>query len=356
MMYHRPRHAGFLLFVALLCLAAEQAAVPTTDDVKAALDRKDYSTTVKLASRLLGLHGNAAAGLNRYELFTLKGEGHFGLHAVPMAIEAYNYALKETTDPHEIAEAKATILLFKRASGSNYVPKTTPPGGTKPPPIDLLDRTQRKAAFAALLDDELTPIQPKIKSASSASSLTVIFPVLQQVEDLVALDRLANDNDDKTKQISGDLVEHARTLITTALKGMWSRVDDIDKAANTKTTTSIQVPVTTSGLYVTKQTVHKAGLSQSNKSELQNIISTCDKIQPAAQAFMQSAGNEDKDWAAITADATRVGSRAKDVLNADYTDTYSQDNTNSTMTGQPSPYTTPQPYTTPRTTPATPKR
>jgi hypothetical protein len=174
------------------------------------------------------------------------------------------------------------------------------------------------------------------------------------VEDLVALDHLANDNDDKTTQIAGDLVEHARTLITTALKGMWTRVDDIDKVAQAKTTTNMQVPVTTGGLYVTRQTVHKAGLSQSNQSELKDIINTCEKIHPAAQAFMQSAGKGGSDWSAITADATRVASRAKDVLSADYTDTTSQDNPNSTMTGQQSPYTTP--YTTPRTTPTTPKK
>src|SRR3954454_17215687 len=162
MTFNCPRRSCLVILITCLGLAtslrgADAPSSPTTDDVKQALDKKDYGTAVKTASRLLALHGNAAAGLNRYELFTLKGEGHLGLKAMPMAIESYQYAMKETSDPHELAVCRATILLFRRASGTTYTPKTTPPGGTRPAPINLLDRDQRKAAFGALLDDELTP-------------------------------------------------------------------------------------------------------------------------------------------------------------------------------------------------------
>ncbi len=281
---------------------------PTIDDVQGALDRRDYANTVKLASRMLALHGKAAEEISRYRLFSLKAEGQLGLKAVPMAIEAFQLALKETSDPDEISLTKCNILLLRRAGGTKYVPKTTPPGGTKPGPIDLLDRDNRKAAFGALLDDEIATLSPKIKSASTSQSLTQIFPVLQQVEDLNALDVIANGSDDKTSQMAGDLLTHARNLISSALKGMWQRVDDIDKFASQ--TTAIQKTINSSdGGALSQSITKKNGLSSDNKSELNNIIATCDKIAAAAEAFMKSSKN-DKDWSAITSDTQRVSSRA----------------------------------------------
>lgn len=290
----------------------------TVEDVEQALDRRDFSNAVKIASKLLALRGKSAEGLNRHRLYTLKAEGQIGQKLGAAAIESLQASLKETTDPHEQSVTRGTMLLLKRSSGMTYVPKTTPPDGTKPGPIDLSDRDKRKTAFAALLDDELVALGPRIKTANTAQSLLVIFPVLQQVEDLHALDILANGSDDKTMQITGTLVEHARTLITTTLKGMWQRVDDIEKLATQTTPIQQILPDGRGGTYV-QSTQRKNGLSQPNKSELNDIITTCEQIQSAATAFTPSA-KDDRGWAAITSDSTRVSSRARDVLNADYGD------------------------------------
>lgn len=290
----------------------------TIEDVQRALEERDFTTTVKTASRLLGLRGRAGEGISRFQLFMLKAEGQIGQKQPAAAIESLQAALKETSDPHEQSLTRITTLLLRRATGLTYVPKTTPPDGLKPGPIDLTDRDKRKSAFAALLDDELTALRPKIKSANSSQSLMVIFPVLKQVEDLAALDMLANGNDDKTLQITGGLVDHARMLITTALKGMWQRVDDIEKLATQSTPTQLNVPDGRGG-YLSRTTQQKTGLSQANKRELTDTISSCEQIQSAASAFGPSA-KTDRGWAAITSDATRVSARARDVLNASYSD------------------------------------
>jgi hypothetical protein len=121
---------------------------------------------------------------------------------------------------------------------------------------------------------------------------------------------------------------------------------------------------------VTQNETKKNGLNSTNVSELKNIISVCQKIHDAAQAFMSQA-KSDKDWNTILSDADRVTARASDVLNADYgssttsgTSTtygngYDGTNTVSTPTGQ-SPNginaTNTTPVTPPKTSNATPTK
>jgi hypothetical protein len=326
--------------------------LPTVEDIQAALDKHDYSLTVRLSNRLLALRGAAAEGIDRYQVLRLKAEGLFGAGSVAMAADCEIQALKETVDPHEIALAKSTALLFRRSHLKKYVPKTAGPGGDKPDPIDLLDLDHRKDAMGALLNDELAVLQPRIRSANSALSLIGIIPVLQQVQDLQSLDLIANGDDTKTMAIAGGLDEHARVLITTALKGMGQRVDDLDKSANQSTTIQNSF-ATAGGAFVNSSTVHKSGLSESNKDELNQIRGTCDKIVSVSQIFTASE-KDDKGWAAIISDANRVSSRAKDVLDADYSDvssTNAQPGTAQlgTTTGVPNgtPYVIPTPKPTP---------
>jgi hypothetical protein len=303
---------------------------PTADDVQQALDHRDFGTAAKLASKLLALKGVPAAGLDRFQLWTMKGDAQIGQKLISNAIESYTQALKETNDPQQTAMVKATILLLHHATGSTYVPKAAPaPGETKTGPLDLTDHEKRKQAFGALLTDLLVPLQPKIKSAMTSQSVVAIWPVLQQVEELEMLDELSNGNTDKTMQSVAGLSEHARTLISTALKGMWQRLDDIDKAAN-RTTNMTQQAFMPNGGFYSNNTPIKAGLTEGNKKELNDIIHTCQQIQDAANAFSQSAASDkDKDWASVTSDANRVSSRANDLLNANYSDLTNPSNYNS---------------------------
>ncbi len=288
---------------------------PPMTELQNELDQKQYPAAVKTASKLLAMRGPAAAGFSRFQVTMLKGEAQVGMKSMSAAAATFKSALKETKDPHELALATWTGELFARAKGTTYVPKTIGAGTDKTGPIDLMDHDRRKDAFAAMLDDDLSALSPKLKAAVVSQNLTQIWPVLEQVVGLDQLDVIAYGNDDKTTQVSNSLLDHSRNLLTNALKGMWSRVDDIDKHANYVTNTPSTVVI--NGQYVTQNISKKNGLSGQNRRDLGDDITTCQKIHDAAEVFMPLA-KSDKDWGAILNDADRVAGRASDVLNADY--------------------------------------
>ena len=103
-----------------------------------------------MTNKLLSLRDDAAQGLDPYALYMLKGESYIGLKSIEPAIDAFKAAAKTTSDPHELAVAKSTILLLKNSKATAYVPKTAPPGGVKPAPIPLNDLTQAATPLSLL--------------------------------------------------------------------------------------------------------------------------------------------------------------------------------------------------------------
>jgi hypothetical protein len=329
---------------------------PSMDALQNDLDQKQYPAAVRTASKLLALRGPAAEGLSRFRITMLKGEAQVGMRAMSAAANTFKSALKETKDPHEKALAKWTGELFARAKGTVYVPKTIGAGLDQTAPIDLMDRDNRKAAFGAMLDDDLSALSPKLKSAVVSQNILQIWPVLEQVVSLDQLDVIANGNDDKTTTIASSLLDHSRNLLSNALKGMWARVGDIDNHANYVTNTPTTVVI--NGQYVTQNVSQKNGLTQSNKNELNSTIATCLKIHDAAEVFLPLA-KSDKDWGAILNDADRVAGRASDVLNADYgsaTSNTTYDNGAGSLTGLPAGTQQPQFPGNTTTTPQRPTR
>jgi hypothetical protein len=291
------------------------ASQPSADEIQTAIEAKQYPVAVKLASKMLTLKGPAAAGMDRFQVTMLKGYAQAGMKSMSTAIMTFKSAEKETKDVTQIAQAKWTAELFKTAGSTTFTPKKMAVGAAKPGPFDLLNPDQRKDAFGALLDDDLAALDPKLKSATISQNLPEIWPVLQQVMDLDQLDVVANGNDDKTNTLASNLLDHSRNLLTNALKADWARVSDIDTHANL--TTNIPTQIMVGGIMETVNQTRKNGLSMSNTNELKNIVSVCQKIHDAAQAFMSQA-KSDKDWNTILSDADRVAGRASDVLSADY--------------------------------------
>jgi hypothetical protein len=297
------------------------ATQPTVDvsamvgEVQSNLDAKQFPAAVKAAAKVLALHGPVAASVDRFEITMQKGYAQAGMRSMSSAVITFKSAMKETKDPRQIALAKWTAELFRTAGSTSYVPKTLGANGQKRGPYDLLDTDARKDAFGALLDDDLAALDPKVKAATISQKLPEIFPVLQQIVDLDQLDLIANSTDDKTQTLASGLLDHARNLLSNALKSDWARIGDIDTHANITTTVPSQIVI--NGSLVTQNSTRKNGLSDSNKTELNNIISVCQKIHDAAQSFLPLA-KSDKDWNTIISDSDRVAARASDVLNADY--------------------------------------
>jgi hypothetical protein len=295
--------------------AAPAATQPSVDAVQAAIDSKDYPAAVKLASKVLALKGPAAAGISRFQVTMMKGDAQAGMKSIATAIMTYKSAMKETKDVKEIALARWTAELFRTAGSTTYTPKLIAVGGAKRGPFNLLLPDERKQGFGALLDDNLSALEPKIKTAAVSQSLPQIWPVLQQVIDLDALDEIANGSDDRTSTVASSLLDHSRNLLTSALKGYWARLGDIDTHANQTTTVPTQVIM--NNVWVTQTVTKKNGLSDNNKNELSNMIEMAQKIRDAAGVFM-SVAKTDQGWSTIQSDADRVAGKASDVLNADY--------------------------------------
>ncbi len=295
---------------------------PAVEQIEADLDQKQYGAAVRDANKLLAVHAGPDAGYSRFQVTMLKGDALIGNHAVTAGKAAYRDALHETHDPHEVALATWTTELFRRAKGTTYVPHVTgaAAAGGGNAPIDLVDRDSRKAGFAALLEDELSVLGPDLKQAAATQSLVQIMPAVKRVQALAELDGIANGSDARTAALAGGLLEHARNLMSNALKGMWTRIGDISTAATAPVTQTATAFV--NGLPTQQATTGQTGLSSADANELRGMIDTCHKILEAADTFAPlSSGTADKDWGAIQNDAGRVGGRARDVLNANYSST-----------------------------------
>ena len=294
---------------------------PAVAEIEIDLQQKQYGPAIRAANKALGLRGPAADGISRFQVLMLRGDGQFASRAIPAARASYHDALLATHDPHEQAVARWTIELVRRARGTTYVPHATA-GIAAPAPIDLRDPDGRRAAFSALLDDELSAIGPQVKQAAAAANLPAILPVVQQVQSLMELDQIANGSDARTAATAGALLDHARTLMATALKGMWTRVNDIHTAA-VQPVTGTGGTVLVNGQPV-EQTVNGVnGLTTQNQAELRDTIATANRIRDAAATFASAAatGGTTQDWGTVENDATRVAGRAGDVLNANYSST-----------------------------------
>jgi hypothetical protein len=303
--------------------AAVAPVSPAVDEVQQDIDQKQYAAAIKAAGKLLSLHGDAAAGFSRFQVTMLKGDAQVGARSLSAARSTYQAALHETHDPHEQALATWTLELFRRARGTTYVPHVAGPAAAvaNNGPIDLTDPQNRRAAFAALLEDQLSALGPALKRASGTASLPQILPVVKQVQALAELDEIANGSDARTAATAGGLLEHARNLMANALKGMWTRISDISAAA-TQQVSNTGTAAFVNGLPVQQTTTSENGLTGNDANELRAMIDTCGKIHDAATVFMPLAhGDDDKAWGAILNDATRVAGRAADVLNGNYSST-----------------------------------
>ncbi len=316
---------------------AEVAPPPTpaVAELQSDLDQKKYGQAVRVATKLLGLQGEAAAGFSRFQVLMLKGDAQLGSQAYAAARVTYREAQRSTRDPHEQALATWTVELLRQSHGATYVPHVTAGAGVRnATPFDLTDPDGRRSAFGALLEDELSALGPVVRQASTSPSLPSILAAVRRVQPLAELDEIANGSDARTAATAGTLVEHARTLMATALKGMWTRTADIHAAA-TQQVTGSGGTMTVNGQPVQQTVTGVNGLTPRDQSELRDIIDSSNKIRDAAQTFMPlAAAGTDKDWGTVLNDAARVAGRASDVLNANYSSTsVSSDDPDSNGTG-----------------------
>jgi hypothetical protein len=282
----------------------------TLSDARDAFDQGQYPRALQLVTRVLAAKGEAAKGLDRYELLVLKGESHLRLKNSPAAAEAFDEAAKFAADEKTAALARAMGELVRRSKGSLYTPPAEK-GAPPPRPIDITDRSQRVAAFAAMFRES----EPKVSAAAEAARRGVELPkmleALRMLWDLRTLEVAATDGDAESKKLGAELAEKARYVMARAVAQMGDTVSQIESSAS-----QVYEDVRPAGgaAYANSNVV---GLGKDDIHTLRQIAADCDRIAGVAADLKSIAPSDQGDaLRALRDDAAAVASNAREVEKA----------------------------------------
>lgn len=316
-----------LLLLSLLPTAAlaQQTTTTTTttlEELHRLVEEKQYSPALQKITASLALKGPAARMVNRYELFMLKAECHLQSKAIRLATDSYASAQKEATSDHDRLIAAAHELLIKTSRAFAYTPKVVP-GKARPAPIDILDLASRKKAFAAMLADQLTANDDKIRAAKTSGALPPIAQLFAPLATMQGLELSATGDDKQIKALRTELTDAAKKAVANALRTLSKRVSEIDKSANTFVET-YQEGVDAIGRPAMVKMYKKKGLTDEQTHELSDTNATCDKIPPALTELAKGLAAEDKTFDPFTEEASRIRRESDRLLDTDYLQTYRQ--------------------------------
>lgn len=303
----------------LVCGVAWAQPEPPKDPVtlRQMFEQQQYQELIREVSRALALRGEAARAYDRRELFTLKAESHLRLKQWSPAAEAFGQASKAATDPKDAAVDRATELIVRRSQNGQFRPK--PSGGTgasggsaarKPAaePIDIVEPASRKQAIEALMQEELATTTAKVESLKKRNGLKPIADAIELVTAFRPFELAATGADDESKKMLQDLGGAGARLMTQEITRLSGRVDAIEKSAETKT------------VDLSDNTYTYRGLSGNDRKELNEAMDTSKKIVQAVDELNKVLGEAAGDaFAEIPSDAEKLGTRARQVLNRDYT-------------------------------------
>ena len=268
-------------------------APPSPKDVQQALADGDPSEALRLVSRLLTLKGKAAQGLDRYELLSLKAEGHLRLRAGDAAAQALKAAAEQTDNAEKAAVARATEQLIRRSRGLTYTPKRQVKGKVVVrDPLDITDPRQRKAALAAMFADEMAELSAKVKAARAARTIPPTVKAIQAARELATLELAVNGSADQVNGVVDDLTVSTKDLLTRILEHTGKRVDQITRMANDPERVRQVIPLPYGGFDV--QVAERArGLKRQDIGELKTLADTCDEVAAAGKAVRQASGSDE---------------------------------------------------------------
>jgi hypothetical protein len=313
----------------VLCFAQAnvpaQAGVITIDAIQQDFDSQKYADVIRKSTMALNYKGPSAPQLDRGTLLALKAEAYLRLRQFLPAADTFTLAAKEATDEKDIALDKSTALLIRRSPAGQYTPKsgsTTQPAVagrvSKAPPIGIVDPETRKAAMAALFEDELKVATPKIQAVTKQPSLPPLMNSINDVHQLRLLELAASGQDSRTSQLFAALDNRAGQLMGDAVKTMAQQVEKISKSASDGPPSHLE-----ESPYGGRRTVtNRNGLSSSDKDTLNEVIDTSHKIVDACEEFAKVLPVRDgagpSAMARVDTDASKLADRADEVLHANY--------------------------------------
>lgn len=293
----------------------EKEKLPTIEEIRKAYGDGDYRLVIKEVAKLTANHDWRAKRPDAFELFDLKAQSHLHLKEMPPAASAFEQAGRESADKAPAATARVTALLIKKCTGSHYVPRATMNqrvAGGKPGDhvtIDIIDPDSRKAAIVALWEDEKKAADALLTPATSTDDKSVqhVIDAAPLIPHLRDYDIAAHGSDDTVRQLSANLAEHGRDLLTEMTDAMGRRVDAIgDKA------TAID--------HLKQQGIdyyHKHGLEALEPSELKDIALKAQKIETALKILTDDLAPEEGFFAAVSKEAHRVEVKAQKLQKLD---------------------------------------
>jgi hypothetical protein len=290
--------------VALAAMAGSAARgtdpLPGVADLQKLLADEKYTGAVAGASRLLAATGTAApAGLDKAQVYAIKADAHLHLRQFSQAADAYTRSSKAASDPVVAATGTAMALLIKRSHSGTYVPRQPGSDGAKPSPIDIVSTEDHQAVLTDLFTDEFAADTAKL-TAGTKTATTV--PQLQAAAELAALLRQLEvasiGADVKTEPVVMAIASHASDVLGAALQPLSQRVDQIQTAADAPSAngrrwqarsmatgaTGGDPTATTGG----GGSGPKVGLTAQERSDLQSIIFSAQRIAQAAETLAKT--------------------------------------------------------------------
>jgi hypothetical protein len=289
---------------------------PSADEIKKLMDAGSYREALQKLSRALAVKGDGAKLYDRHELLRMKAEAHLNLKDAAASSGAFAAAAKEAKDDTARAEDKASELVVKRSKNLQFTPK---PGkkGEKADPIDISTPEKRKAAYAALLEEEKAEAEPALKAAKGSKTLPPIIEALKKLGDVRMLELAATGADAEASKSSEELAGQAHKLMDGEVQDKADLVKDIETSAND--VQPVRTPMqNVGGRAVAFSSYKKRGLMTRDVQDLRGVIAEMKKLVPAARELAQALGEQGKQFTKVADDGEAVGNQAQKVLTTDY--------------------------------------
>jgi hypothetical protein len=303
--------------------AASQPADATLnlDYANGLMDAGKWKETLQLLAKLYTM-----PGFDRPKLQIMRGECLLQMKETQSAISALQDASRDADAAHNTVEANDAaafaFLIQKSEPKMLYTPINSP----EKSPIDVMDKTKRKAAYQALLLDEMVVLQSMIREASTKGTLKGFMDVARDVPALKGIERNANGGTKQSDQFAKDAANSASKVITTALAEMDQQISQISVVADhlianpggsTYTPTSSTPQIAGMQTSNTTGSYRHQGLDGGSAQRLRNIMDTCAKIPNAVQQLSKAFENPEP-FFHLTTRAQTTYNRAQQVLNKDY--------------------------------------
>ena len=300
---------------------APAAAEPTAsaEEIRKLLEDNNPREALQKLSKVLALKGDAAKAYDKHELLRLKAESHLKLKDTSAAASAFAAAGKAAADEAAGAEDKAAEMVVKRSKNLTFTPKVGKKG-EKPQPIDISDPEKRKAAYAAMLEEEKVEAEPRIKAARTAKSLPPIAEALKVIGDVRMLELAATGDSKDASAQADELTGRAHKLMNDAVQKMADTVKAIETSANDVKEVAVPTRGPNGTGAVLMRSYKRRGLSTRDTQDLKQIIGDLKKLVPMARGLSESLGDAGKQFAQVADDGAAVGNKADEVLRKNYDD------------------------------------